>query len=172
MTATEDHPRGDGLPSDARARVITVSDRSHRGLRADESGPLAADLLRAVGFSVEAVVVVPDDVADIERVLRTAVSEKVDLVVTTGGTGFARRDVTPEATRIVIEREAPGLADAIRRRNADSIPTTILSRAVAGVASGTIIVNLPGSTGGVRDGIDVLAPVIGHAVAQLRGTNW
>lgn len=171
MTAADDHPHSEGLPPGARARVITVSDRSHGGLRHDESGPLAARLLSGLGFDVDVVVVVPDEIPEIDRVLRAAVSEGYDLVVTTGGTGFARRDVTPEATRSVIQREAPGLAEAIRRRNVERIPTTILSRAVAGVADGTIIVNLPGSTGGVRDGIDVLAPVIGHAVEQLRGTG-
>ncbi len=171
MSAAEDHPRSEGLPGDARARVVTVSDRSHTGLRRDESGPIAAELLRTVGFEVDDVVVVPDDVVQIQAALRAAVTDGVDLVVTTGGTGFARRDVTPEATRGVIEREAPGLAEAIRQRKADRIPTAVLSRAVAGVASGTIVVNLPGSTGGVRDGIEVLAPVVGHAVAQLRGTD-
>jgi molybdenum cofactor synthesis domain-containing protein len=93
----------------------------------------------------------------------------MDLVATTGGTGFAPRDVTPEATRKVIDREAPGLAEALRMFNRDKVPTTILSRAVAGVAGSTIIVNLPGSPSGVRDGVAVLEPVIGHAITQLRG---
>jgi molybdenum cofactor biosynthesis protein B len=159
----------EALPADARARVITVSDRSHGGLRHDESGPLLAQGLRGLGFRTADVVVVPDEVPAIEAALRTAVADGVDLVVTTGGTGFAPRDVTPEATRKVLEREAPGLAEALRQHNRDKVPTTILSRAVAGVAEGTIIVNLPGSTGAVRDGVDVLAPVIGHAIVQLRG---
>jgi molybdenum cofactor biosynthesis protein B len=158
------------LPDGARARVITVSDRSHGGLRHDESGPLLARLLGGLGFVVDAdVVVVPDEVPRIEAALRDAVSDGIDLVATTGGTGFAPRDVTPEATRRVLEREAPGLAEALRQFNRDSVPTTILSRAVAGTAGRSVIVNLPGSTGGVRDGVEVLAPVIGHAVAQLRG---
>jgi len=157
------------LPADAVARVITVSDRSHGGLRHDESGPLLAGLLRELGFSAADVVVVPDEVPEIEAALRTAVDAGVDLVVTTGGTGFAPRDVTPEATRRVIEREAPGLAEALRSFNRDKVPTTILSRAVAGVTGTTVVVNLPGSTGGVRDGVEVLAPVIGHAITQLRG---
>ena len=160
----------EALPADARARVITVSDRSHGGLRHDTSGPLLASLLQErLGFGEAEVVVVPDDVPEIERALRAAVEAGIDLVVTTGGTGFAPRDVTPEATRRVLEREAPGLAEALRQHNRDKVPTTILSRAVAGVAAGSIIVNLPGSTGAVRDGIEVLEPVIGHAIVQLRG---
>ena len=159
----------EALPADARARVITVSDRSHGGLRHDSSGPLLASLLTELGFAVADVVVVPDELEQIERELRAAVDEGFDLVVTTGGTGFAPRDVTPEATRRVLEREAPGLAEALRQFNRDKVPTTILSRAVAGVAGASIIVNLPGSTGGVRDGVEVLTPVIGHAIVQLRG---
>jgi molybdenum cofactor biosynthesis protein B len=160
----------EALPADARAQVITVSDRSHGGLRHDTSGPVLASLLRdQLGFDVADVIVVPDEIPAIERALRAAVEAGFDLVVTTGGTGFAARDVTPEATRRVLEREAPGLAEALRQFNRDKVPTTILSRAVAGVAAGSIIVNLPGSTGAVRDGIAVLEPVIGHAIVQLRG---
>lgn len=160
----------EALPADARAQVITVSDRSHGGLRHDESGPLLASLLhKELGFDVAEVIVVPDEVPAIEAALRAAVEAGFDLVVTTGGTGFAPRDVTPEATRRVLEREAPGLAEALRQFNRDKVPTTILSRAVAGTAGGSIIVNLPGSTGAVRDGIAVLEPVIGHAIVQLRG---
>lgn len=161
----------EGLPAGATARVITVSDRSHGGARHDSSGPLLAGLLRDQGFDVGDVVVVPDEVPEIVAALRSAISDGVDVCLTTGGTGFAPRDVTPEATRTVIEKQAPGLAEAIRQYNRDQIPTTILSRGVAGVAAGTIIVNLPGSTGGVRDGMAVLGPVIGHAVAQLHGED-
>jgi molybdenum cofactor biosynthesis protein B len=160
----------EALPADARARVITVSDRSHGGLRHDTSGPVLAELLQTeIGFAEVPVVVVPDEIPEIEAALRDAVAAGIDLVVTTGGTGFAPRDLTPEATRRVIDREAPGLAEALRQHNRDKVPTTILSRAVAGVAESTIIVNLPGSTGAVRDGIEILAPVIGHAIVQLRG---
>lgn len=157
------------LPTDARARVITVSDRSHGGLRHDESGPLLSRLLGGLGFVSADVVVVPDEIAEIEAAMRSAISDGVDLIATTGGTGFAPRDVTPEATRRVIDREAPGLAEALRMFNRDKVPTTILSRAVAGVAGSTIVVNLPGSPSGVRDGVSVLEPVIGHAITQLRG---
>lgn len=157
------------LPVDARARVVTVSDRSHGGLRHDESGPLLASLLTDLGFAVAEVVVVPDEEDQIEAALRAAVADGFDVCLTTGGTGFAPRDVTPEATRRVLDKEAPGLAEALRQHNRDAVPTTILSRAAAGVAGRTIVVNLPGSTGGVRDGVAVLGPVIGHAVTQLRG---
>jgi molybdenum cofactor synthesis domain-containing protein len=157
------------LPTDARARVVTVSDRSHGGLRHDESGPLLAGLLRDLGFDAAEVVVVPDEIDEIEAALRAAISDGVDLIATTGGTGFAPRDVTPEATRRVLDREAPGLAEALRMFNRNKVPTTILSRAVAGVAASTIVVNLPGSPSGVRDGVSVLEPVIGHAITQLRG---
>lgn len=159
----------EGLPEGATARVVTVSDRSHGGLRHDESGPLLADRLRELGFEVGHVVVVPDEVAQIQAALRAAVRDGVDVVVTTGGTGFAPRDVTPEATRPLLEREAPGLAEALRRTRQDEVPTTILSRGVAGVIARTFVLNLPGSTGAVRDGATVLEPVIGHLVAQLRG---
>lgn len=157
------------LPVDARARVITVSDRSHGGLRHDESGPLLSELLGELGFAAVHVMVVPDEIPEIETAMREAIDEGVDLIATTGGTGFAPRDVTPEATRRVIDREAPGLAEALRQFNRDKVPTTILSRAVAGVAGATIVVNLPGSPSGVRDGVAVLEPVIGHAITQLRG---
>jgi molybdenum cofactor synthesis domain-containing protein len=157
------------LPADARARVITVSDRSHGGARHDESGPLLAELLGELGFAAVHVVVVPDEIPEIESAMQEAIGEGVDLVATTGGTGFSPRDVTPEATRRVIDREAPGLAEALRMFNRDKVPTTILSRAVAGVAGATIVVNLPGSPSGVRDGVSVLEPVIGHAITQLRG---
>jgi molybdenum cofactor synthesis domain-containing protein len=159
----------EALPADARARVVTVSDRSHGGLRHDTSGPLLSELLQQLGFAEADVVIVPDEVDDVQAALRSAIADGMDLVVTTGGTGFAPRDVTPEATRAVLDREAPGLAEALRMFNREKVPTTILSRAVAGVAGSTIVVNLPGSTGGVRDGVAVLAPVIGHAVVQLRG---
>jgi molybdenum cofactor synthesis domain-containing protein len=130
---------------------------------------LLSDLLAAQGFKLTAVVVVPDEAEAIEAALRSAIDDAVDLVATTGGTGLSPRDVTPEATRRVIDREAPGLAEALRQYRRDELPTTILSRAVAGIAGSTLVVNLPGSTGGVKDGAAVLAPVIGHAIAQLRG---
>ena len=159
----------EGLPSAARAAVVTVSDRSHGGLRHDSSGPLLASLLGELGFSVGDVVVVPDEIDAVQAAVRAAVADGNDVIVTTGGTGFAPRDVTPEAIRPMLERDAPGIVEALRQYRRDEVPTTILSRAVAGTVGSSFVVTLPGSTGGVRDGVSVLAPVVGHLVAQLRG---
>jgi molybdenum cofactor synthesis domain-containing protein len=158
-----------GVPLGVRARVVTVSDRAHAGTYADRSGPLLTSALVDLGFVVDDVVVVPDDADLIEAALLDAVAAGVALAVTTGGTGLAPRDVTPEATRRVLEREVPGLAEAIRAAGRDAVPTAALSRGLAGTRGRTLVVNLPGSTGGVRDGVAVLAPVVGHAIAQIRG---
>jgi molybdenum cofactor biosynthesis protein B len=160
-----------GLPTGARAVVITVSDRSSAGERPDLSGPLAAELLAALGFDVGPVVVVPDVVADVEAALTAAVGAGADLVVTTGGTGIAPRDVTPEATARVLDTVVPGIAEAIRAYSREAVPTSALSRGTAGLSGRTLLVNLPGSPGGVRDGVAVLATVVGHALAQLRGAG-
>jgi molybdenum cofactor synthesis domain-containing protein len=159
----------EGLPAGARAAVVTVSDRSHGGLRHDTSGPLLASLLAELGFVVGEVNVVPDEIGAVQEAIRTAVADGNDVIVTTGGTGFAPRDVTPEAVRPLLERDAPGIVEALRQHRRDEVPTTILSRAVAGTVGAAFVVTLPGSTGGVRDGVAVLGPVIGHLVAQLHG---
>jgi molybdenum cofactor biosynthesis protein B len=149
--------------------VVTVSDRAHAGTYEDRSGPLLARLLADLGFEVRGPVVVPDEQDAVVVALEDGVASGAALVATTGGTGFAPRDITPEATRRVIDREAPGLAEAIRAAGRDAVPTAVLSRGLAGLRGATIIVNLPGSSGGVRDGVAVLAPVVGHAVAQAGG---
>lgn len=154
-----------------RVLVVTVSDRSSRGERADASGPLLAALVADLGFEVGPVVVVPDEVEAVRAALLAGVAEAYDVVLTTGGTGLSPRDVTPEATRLLLEREAPGLADAIRQQGRDQVPTSVLSRGVAGTIGRTLVVNVPGSTGGVRDAAAALAPVLAHAVAQLRGDD-
>ncbi len=151
------------------AVVVTVSDRSSRGERPDTSGPLLASLLEGLGCRVGPVVLVPDDVGAVQEALRAAARQGADLVVTTGGTGLTPRDVTPEATGPLLDREIPGIAEALRAVSREAVPTSVLSRGLAGTIGRTLVVNLPGSTGGVRDGVAVLAPVLSHAVQQIAG---
>ena len=158
------------LPPDARAMVLTASNRAAVGVYEDRSGKLLVEGLQRLGFDVQGPHVRPDDVAELEAVLRNAVDLGLDVVLTTGGTGLSPTDVTPEATRRVLEREAPGIAEAVRRYGSDNgVPTAVLSRGLAGTAGRTLIVNLPGSTGGVKDGLAVLGPLLPHVVSQLRG---
>ena len=151
------------------AIVITISTRAAAGVYEDKSGPIIAAALDDLGFTVVGPVVVPDGDA-VGAALRDAVAAGHAVVITSGGTGLNPRDQTPEQTRMVVERELPQLAAAVARYGVDQgVPTAVLSRGVAGVAGRTLIVNLPGSSGGARDGMVVLGPVLSHAVDQLRG---
>jgi molybdenum cofactor synthesis domain-containing protein len=151
------------------ALVITISTRAAAGVYEDKSGPIIAAALDDLGLQVEGPVIVPDGEA-VGAALRDAVAAGHAVVITTGGTGLSPHDHTPEQTRAVVEREVPQLAAAVARYGADhGVPTAVLSRGVVGVADRTLIVNLPGSTGGARDGMAVLGPVLEHAVSQLRG---
>jgi molybdenum cofactor synthesis domain-containing protein len=152
-----------------RALAITVSNRAAAGVYPDKSGPVLAGLLREAGCEVSGPLVIPDGSA-VEIALQDALNAGYDVVVTTGGTGLTPTDATPEMTRMLIDREIPGLAEAIRAAGvASGVPAAALSRGVAGQAGSTLIVNLPGSAGGVRDGMAVLGQVLQHAVDQIRG---
>jgi molybdenum cofactor synthesis domain-containing protein len=152
-----------------RALAITVSNRAAAGVYEDRSGPVLAEKLREAGCQVDGPLVVPDG-EPVAAALAGAVTAGYDVVVTTGGTGLTPGDLTPEMTRRVIDREVPGIAEAIRAAGAAAgVPAAILSRGLAGLAGTVLIVNLPGSTGGVRDGMAVLGPVLSHAVDQARG---
>lgn len=155
--------------SDRSAQVITISTRAAAGVYADTSGPIIVDALAELGFEVSEPLVVADG-DEVGSALRAAVETGYALVITTGGTGLNPRDHTPEQTRAVVDREIPQLAAAIARYGVDhGVPTAMLSRGVAGTAGQTLIINLPGSSGGARDGMAVVGPVLAHAVSQLRG---
>jgi molybdenum cofactor synthesis domain-containing protein len=153
-----------------RALAVTVSNRAAAGIYPDRSGPVLVDLLRRAGCDVvDGPLVIPDG-EPVEEALRDSVAAGYDVVVTTGGTGLTPADLTPEMTRRVLDREIPGIAEAIRTTGAAAgVPTAILSRGIAGLAGRTLIVNLPGSTGGVKDGMAVLSRVLQHAVDQVHG---
>ena len=172
-----------------RAAVVTISDKGYTGQREDVSGPLLAHLLRDMGAEVVRQMIVPDERDEIVRLLVTLIDEAsgegasegftsseglsdemvVDLVLTTGGTGVTPRDVTPEATRAVIQREMPGLAEALRFTGYRKTPLAVISRGVAGIRGRTLIINLPGSPNAVRDGMETLTPILPHAIKMIQG---
>ena len=153
-----------------RVAILTISDAGSRGERRDTSGDAAEAWASERGYTVAARALVPDDAARIMSTLSGwCDSDAADLVLTTGGTGLSARDVTPEATRAVVERDAPGIAERIRVTSIATFPRAALSRGVSGTRKRTLIINLPGSTGGVRDGLAAIAPIVDHAVAVLRG---
>ena len=155
-----------------RFGILTVSDRSSRGERLDASGPALVELVRSQDWQVDRQAVVPDEINTIQAVLQNwADSGEVDVILTTGGTGFAPRDVTPEATRAVVERLTPGLDEAMRAASLRVTPHAMLSRAVSGIRKQTLIINLPGSPKGARENLQVVMPALEHAVKLLRGEN-
>ncbi|WP_105565086.1 MogA/MoaB family molybdenum cofactor biosynthesis protein [Microbacterium halophytorum] len=157
------------MTSGVSAAVITVSDRSAAGERADSGGPIAVGALRGAGFACADAAIVPDGAASVERALREAIGGGARVVVTTGGTGVGPRDLTPEGTARVIEREIPGIAEELRRAGARALPAGMLSRGLSGLAAGALIVNLPGSPSAVRDGMAIVLSVAEHVVSQLDG---
>ncbi|MDF0529836.1 molybdopterin-binding protein [Tsukamurella sp. 8F] len=156
------------MPEPRRAAVVVASTRAAAGTVSDRTGPIIVEWLRARGFRVPDAKVVPDG-APLGAALRSVLEDDPHLVLTTGGTGVTPTDATPEQTRPLLDREIPGLADAIRAAGLPNVPTAVLSRGLAGIAGTTLVVNLPGSPGGVRDGLAVLGAVVDHALTQIAG---
>lgn len=155
-----------------RAAIVTVSDKGYAGQREDVSGPLLAELVHEMGAEIVRRNVVPDEREEIVRLLVGLADEMaVDLVMTTGGTGVTPRDVTPEATKAVVDREVPGLAEALRFEGYRRTPLAVISRGVAGIRGRTLIVNLPGNPNAVREGMETLSPILPHTIQMIRGED-
>lgn len=153
------------------AAIITASSRASRGIYKDTSGEILAQGLKELGFTVTSQVVVPDEISLIAAEISKAIEGKNDLIVTTGGTGVSPTDVTPEATAPLLQKTLPGVSEALRAQSREKVPTSDLSRGIAGTAETSLIINLPGSPGGVRDGLVVIARIALHAISQLAGED-
>lgn len=152
-----------------RAAIITASNRASRGVYEDTSGEILSKGLIELGFDVTVQVIVPDSVSSIATEISKAIDAKIDLIVTTGGTGISPTDVTPEATEPLIQKALPGISEALRAYSRQKVPTADLSRGLAGSSGNSLIINLPGSPGGVRDGLVIIGHLASHAISQLAG---
>ncbi len=153
-----------------KVAILTLSDKGSKGEREDTSGPTIEKLVKKIGAEVVSCDILPDEKAKIKRKL-ISLSKKADLILTTGGTGVSPRDVTPDATREVVEFEIPGIAEAMRFEGLKKTPFAMISRAVAGVRGETLIINLPGSPKAVKENLEVILPVLGHAVEKIKGST-
>lgn len=151
------------------ATVITISDRAAQGIYEDKSGPAVADMLKEQGYQVLETSIIPDEKNTIKNTLLTLCEQGVHLIITTGGTGFAPRDITPEATKEVIEREVPGIAEYMRQQSMEITPRGMLSRGIAGIRGTSLIINLPGSPKGATENLGFILPHLGHGLDMLNG---
>ena len=151
-----------------RVAIITVSDRSSRGEREDLSGPMLVNMIEEREWQIHSTQIIPDEIEQIKNALNSLVSDELDIILTTGGTGFAKRDITPEATNAVIDRKAPGLAEAMRQESLKITGHAMLSRAVAGIKDQTLIINLPGSPKAAKENLEVIINVLPHAIQLLQ----
>ncbi|HRV45318.1 MAG TPA: MogA/MoaB family molybdenum cofactor biosynthesis protein [Smithellaceae bacterium] len=153
-----------------RAGIITVSDKGSQGKREDKSGPVIAEMLAGAAVSIEKTLIIPDEVEQISAaIIRFADVEKLDLILTTGGTGVSPRDLTPDATLPVLDKEIPGIAEAMRAASLKITPHAMISRAVAGIRGRSLIINLPGSPKGARENLSVVMPALSHAMEKIQG---